>query len=185
MHWTVEDWRRVIWTNESTFNIGGARGNIWVTRFPGEEYDKDCLVPKFRKLSRMIVWGAIDGITGKLRLVVWDKNLWGKTITGLAYITHILPLLTTVAAEEAEKLYPGPYPLWIMEDNVRVLTVGICNTFRQENWPQRNLQYMEWPVSSYDLNPIEEVWRRMKDYLARMPERPTTVEDMGIAVWNA
>ncbi|RPA95259.1 hypothetical protein L873DRAFT_1698711, partial [Choiromyces venosus 120613-1] len=30
-HWRVEDWMQVIWTDEYTFSIGGARGQIWVT----------------------------------------------------------------------------------------------------------------------------------------------------------
>ena len=51
LNWTVQDWARVLWTDESPFNIVGAHGTIWVTRKPGEEYIEECLVPKFRKVS--------------------------------------------------------------------------------------------------------------------------------------
>jgi len=42
-----------------------------------------------------------------------------------------------------------------------------------------------WPPSSPDLNPIEEIWRWIKDYLYRLPEHPTTVRTMEEAVWGA
>ena len=42
-----------------------------------------------------------------------------------------------------------------------------------------------WPPSSQDLNPIEQIWRRMKDYLYRLPERSTTVRTIEKAVWAA
>ena len=35
---------KVIWTDEASFNIGGARGRIWITRNTEEEYDEACLV---------------------------------------------------------------------------------------------------------------------------------------------
>ena len=59
LHWTPDDWSRIVWTDERSFNIGGAHGTIWVTRKPGEEYLEDCLVPKFKKLGSLMVWGAI------------------------------------------------------------------------------------------------------------------------------
>ena len=72
-HWTVADWMRVIWTDESSFAVGGARGKIWVTRMPEEEYEESCLVPKFKKLAGLMIWGFFIGTTKGL-LVFWDKN---------------------------------------------------------------------------------------------------------------
>jgi len=50
-HWGIEHQRRLIWTDESAFNVGDTHGRVWVIRRPGEEYGEDCLVPKFHKLS--------------------------------------------------------------------------------------------------------------------------------------
>ena len=50
LNWTVQDWARVLLTDESFFNIGGAHETIWVIHKPGEEYIEECVVPKFRKV---------------------------------------------------------------------------------------------------------------------------------------
>ncbi|KAG0128289.1 hypothetical protein HOY82DRAFT_489388, partial [Tuber indicum] len=63
-----------------------------VTRKPGEEYDEYCLVLKFKKLTTVIVWGAICG-DQKSQLVVWETNSWGK-ISSETYIEHVIhPIL--------------------------------------------------------------------------------------------
>jgi hypothetical protein len=59
--WSIEDFQKVIWTDECGFNVGGFVGNTWVTRKPGEAYVEDCLVPKFQKLQTIMVWGCIYG----------------------------------------------------------------------------------------------------------------------------
>jgi len=127
-HWEVEEWRRVIWTDEAAFNVGGAHGCIWVTWWPGEEYAEDCLVPKFKKLSLLMVWGAISGIGGRLSLVFWDKKRWGR-ITAKGYRDHIcLPHLLPLYRRE--HLFWGN-PLTIMEDNASVHNARLMQEFRE------------------------------------------------------
>ena len=54
-HWGVEEWRRVICTDETAFNIVGTHGRIGVTQRPRKEFAKNCLVPKFKMLSLLMV----------------------------------------------------------------------------------------------------------------------------------
>ncbi|RPA91277.1 hypothetical protein L873DRAFT_1831457 [Choiromyces venosus 120613-1] len=82
---------QVMCTNEVSFNIGGARGQIWVTRNTEEEYDEACLVPKFKKLKGLVIWGCFIGAQLGL-LVFWDYSTWAR-ITTTSYSTHILPIL--------------------------------------------------------------------------------------------
>jgi hypothetical protein len=83
-HWTIHDWRCVIWTDGYYVWLGGARGNIWVTRRPSEEYEEDCITPKFKKQNSVMIWGGILG-GKKTPLVLWDRRNW-DTITALTYI---------------------------------------------------------------------------------------------------
>ena len=41
---------------------------------------------------------------------------------------------------------------------------------------------MGWPPSSPDLNPIEKIWRWMKNRISQMEPFPTTIEDLKAAV---
>lgn len=177
VYWTVEDWRKVIWTDESAFNIGGSHGNVWITRKPGEQDMEDCLIPKFRKLSLLMVWGAISGCGGKQMLSFWDKS-WGK-ITAITYTNHILiPLLVPIY--HSQHLFYGD-TAFVMEDKAPVHTARYTQAARIEH----GIPSLPWPASSSDLNPIEEVWRRMKDFLYHLDERPTTVPTMRAAVEDA
>jgi len=110
--WTREDWRRVIWTNESYVWLSGHSSQVWVTRRPGEEYDDDCLLLKLSKQDTIMVWGAILG-GRKCAPVLWDKDNWGR-ITARSYVDNVLiPVLQPLWQRESEHAAP---PLWLMED---------------------------------------------------------------------
>jgi hypothetical protein len=53
---TVEDWKHIIWTDESTFEIGKNTQQIRVWCNLSERYDTACITPSFKsgRLSVMI-----------------------------------------------------------------------------------------------------------------------------------
>ena len=65
----------------------------------------------------------------------------------------------------------------------------------QAKWTKAQLEQIgigpyvfPWPVSSPDMLPIEEVWKRIKRKITRHNPRPTTVPDLQQAIleeWNA
>lgn len=62
--WATENqsrnWDTVIWTDESTIELGERPGRQHVTRLPGEEYLPECIQPTFHSGRKsMMVWGAI------------------------------------------------------------------------------------------------------------------------------
>ena len=44
-HWTLEQWKIVLWSDESRFTIWQSDGQIWVWQMPGECYLPQCIVP--------------------------------------------------------------------------------------------------------------------------------------------
>jgi hypothetical protein len=58
--WGDEDWSRVIWSDECYVYIGDDGGTVWITRAVDEEYNEDCVIPKFKQSSlRVMIWACI------------------------------------------------------------------------------------------------------------------------------
>lgn len=66
--WTKKQWRKVLFTDESKFELFGTKRRVFVRRFAGERYRKECLVPTVKHGNgNIMVWGGVSA-NGKTRL---------------------------------------------------------------------------------------------------------------------
>ena len=71
--WTVNNWARVVWSDEASF-MTGERGRIFITRRKGEKHCQDCIKSIYRSgRTSFMVWGAI-GWGYKSKLVFLTKG---------------------------------------------------------------------------------------------------------------
>jgi len=64
LHWTKEEWKRVIWTDGSPFSTAGFGHRPCIIQKADEEYHPDCVDLKFRSGQKSkMVWGAFCGTT--------------------------------------------------------------------------------------------------------------------------
>jgi hypothetical protein len=82
--WLFYMWKRVCWTDEAMFRLGGF-GEVWVTRRAEEKYDPACCIPKFRHRLGLMVHGSISGLWKGL-LVIFEHK---EKVTAQVYSTKV------------------------------------------------------------------------------------------------
>jgi hypothetical protein len=79
IHWGIEEWKRVTWTDEMMMQTGANEGKVWVWRYPEEEWLEDCIAGKhIYGFEKVKFWGAMR--YGKLSnaVIIPEKEEGGK-----------------------------------------------------------------------------------------------------------
>ena len=65
--WATGNWKRSCFTDESAFEISKPNRSLKVRRYPGEQYNDNCLVPSFKSdRTSASIWGVI--------LIAWHDS---------------------------------------------------------------------------------------------------------------
>jgi len=181
--WTVSDWSKVLWTDESAFQLFPG-GEQYVWRKKGEEFKRGELAPTVKHGGgSVMIWGCFHH-TGVGVL----KRVEG-TIDAQAYkqilIHRAMPELKALIDKEPSHV------AWLFQhDNARVHTAGVVTQYlesKEAAWEGR-LQVMDWPSQSPDLNPIENLWGYIKKKLRKRTNKPSSFNqlfDFILEEWNA
>ena len=146
-YWGRQQWARVLFSDESRFNLSHHDGRIRVLRRRGERFADNSLIERDRFGGvTVMVWGVIMD-RRKTKLIVVQGNLNAQ-----GYINQILQ-------PEAVPFLQRHGPAILMHDNARPHVARICRQFLNRN----NVNVLPWPAMSPDMNPIEHIW----DYLGR------------------
>ena len=137
-----QQWARVLFSDESRFNLSHHVGRIRVFRRRGERFaDKDLIERDRFGGGSVMIWGGIMG-RRKTNLIVVQGNLNAQ-----GYINQILQ-------PEAVPFLQRHGPAILMHDNARPHIARICRQFPNRN----NVNVLPWPAVSPDMNPIEHIW---------------------------
>jgi hypothetical protein len=58
--WTLEDWKNVIWTDETSVVLGHRRGGYRIWRRPEEQVVKSCIRERWKGYSEFMFWGCFS-----------------------------------------------------------------------------------------------------------------------------
>ena len=147
---TAEDWRKVLFSDESHFYVQGQRSQ-YVRRSDGEEL-KPCHIQQYVKHpEKQMFWGCFSyhGV-GQLRPITGMMNST-KYIEILQ--KSVLPTLNSMAEDN---------PIF-QQDLAPCHTSKICKAFFENNV----IRVLKWPGNSPDINPIENLWSIIKQRLRK------------------
>jgi hypothetical protein len=171
----VEDWKRVLWTDETKINRIGSDGKVYTWKERGEPLSDRTTLPtvKYGGGGNMMVWGCM-GWNGVGKLIEVQGNM-----DAVKYCE----ILDNGVVESFEKLEMEEEERIFQQDNDPKHTSKLGQQWFVDN----NIQVLSCPAQSPDLNPIEHLWTYLKDQLKAYERPPKGVFELWerlVEEWN-
>ncbi|GFV20971.1 transposable element Tcb2 transposase [Trichonephila clavipes] len=167
-NWRDNEWGRVLFTDESRFSLSSDSHRILIWRERGSRNHPSNIIERDRYGGcSVLVWGGIM-LGSRTDLHIFDAG----SVNGTRYCNEfLLPYV---------RLFRGAMCLQFlfMDDNAPChRTVAAEQLLESED-----IERMDWPARSPDLNPIEHVWDFLGRRLAARTLPPVTIRELRLAL---
>jgi len=158
-YWTIEDWKKIVWSDETKINRFGSDGKKWAWKKKGEGLSDRLIEPtiKFGGGSVM-VWGCM----------LWDGVGYAVKIDGRMDGPLYVQIMEDDLQNSLEYYGYTPDNIIFQQDNDPKHTSGVAKTWFKDH----GFEVLLWPAQSPDLNPIEHLWDYIKKKLGEYEQPP-------------
>jgi len=168
-HWTADDWKSVIFSDESKFNLFGSDGRRWCWRKPGQQFDEQFVRKEVKHGGgNVMLWGCITA-EGLGRLCRIQGNMDAKLYVSILD-DDVLGTLKDLEINKKD--------IYFQQDNDPKHTSRLA----QDWFKRKKLDVLDWPASSPDMNIIEHVWEYLDRRVRTRSPLPRNQNDMWTAL---
>jgi transposase len=164
LHWSVEQWRNVMFSDETLISRIGSFGRRYCYKRPGDKTFRAHQVQKTKQGGggKMMIWGCITPHG------VGDACRFMETLDSKGY----MQVLKDYVVQSRDWCGMDRETFVFQHDNASVHTASIVKKYIRK----AKINTLPWPPNSPDLNPIEPVWNHIKRELGKYREDPSTMD---------
>ena len=142
--WTIEQWNKVFWADESKFEIFRSNRTVYVWWRVSEKAAIPCITPTVKyERDSVMVWGSFTNC--KVGDLHQEKGKLNQTGYHSILQHYVIPYGIRLVAQE----------FVIMQDNEPKHISKLCQRYIKSKEEQHVLWLISWPAQSADLNPIQ------------------------------